>query len=248
MKKNIFQNLSFILGIIVMIVGFAAVVLWESYGKEAFLYSEVLIVNTDVQKGTIIEESMLKVAKMDQNNVISGAVENSSDIVGLEAKQYLPKNTQVHESFFDTPGTVLGTDQYIFKVPSDWIIAVPSSIRRKDTAIFYAVDSGVASSVALASSEEAKPGSSEIPVNNYDISNDRAYIKSLKESGKEVVQAVVAYVKDSANREVVTLSSDDRYDGSSQVASIEIIIDAQKLNALESSVSNGCRFLVLYNN
>lgn len=247
MKKNIFHNLSFILGILLMIIGFAAVILWESFGKEAFLYSEVVIVNTDVQKGTIIEESMLKVTKMDQNNVISGAIKKTSNIAGLEAKQYLPQNTQVHESFFDTPGTVLGSDQYIFKVPSEWIIAVPSSIRRKDTAIFYAVDSSSTSSIALTSPDDGVSDSSEDPVNSYNVSDNQVLIKSLKESGKEVARAVVAYVKDSANREVVTLSSEERYNGSSQVSSIEIIIDAQRLDALESSVSNGCRFLVLYN-
>lgn len=260
MKKFKLQNFLFVAGILIMILGFGIVILWESIGREAYLYKDVIAVNTDISKGSVVTDSMLTVMKIEESKIITGAIKDKSEISGLAAKQFIPKNSQLNKSFFDKAGTVLNKDQYIFKVPNEWIVAVPSSIRRKDTAYFYEIDYRTLESVNGSLSNNGTAAGSTNSIGNTVISSDANnglttynasaksnLIDSIKDDNNRFIETVVAYVKDSANREVVTLSKDERYDGSSQVASIEIIVDADKIKVLESAIDRGNRFLILYN-
>lgn len=237
MKHNKSHKFSYLLGFFIMIIGLGAVVLWESYGKQALLYTDVITASTDISKGTVITADMLQIERVEKDKVISSYLTDPSEVIGLESKQLIPQNAQISKSFCDIAGTVLKDDQYIFKVPQDWIISLPSSIRRKDTAIFYAVDYTTEDITANTNTASPSDGGE----------NDEAVIESLKKSGKLLATTPVAYVKDSANREVVTLSKDERYDGSSQVASIEIIVDAEIVRSMENAISNGYKFIILYN-
>ncbi|MBC8386614.1 MAG: hypothetical protein H8E13_00990, partial [Actinobacteria bacterium] len=73
-------------------------------------------------------------------------------------------------------------------------------------------------------------------------------ISVIPEEGREdyILESVVAYLKDSANREVVTISEEERYDGSSKIASLEIIAELEDISYLKDLAENSYRFIILY--
>ena len=48
-----------IIGVVVVIVSVFTLIAWEKWGKDRFLYDEILVLNKNVEKGTVITEEML---------------------------------------------------------------------------------------------------------------------------------------------------------------------------------------------
>lgn len=63
---------------------------------------------------------------------------------------------------------------------------------------------------------------------------------------KPLIHSVVAYVKDSSNREVVSIGEDERLDASAKIDSIEIIAKVDEINSLKNSFGRGYKFIILY--
>jgi hypothetical protein len=202
-------------------------------------------VNADIKKGTVIKENMLTTIRVEENNLISNPVSNMDEVLNMAAKQFIPKNAQLNKEFFESPDVILDKNQYVARIPSNWLIAIPSSIRRKDIACFYLVDAKSEQQLNNTISQRTNDGKSGQGLNTYIQESPKA-IESINSLGKPVVESTVAYVKDSANREVVTLSKDERFDGSSQVSSIEVIITDQQMDVLSKNAENGYKFIVMY--
>jgi hypothetical protein len=238
-------------------------VLWETVGREEYLYKNILVVTKDIQKGELITEDKLKYIKIEEDKIISNPVTTKKDIMNLAAKHYIPKYSQLSREFFDDPGIVLKKDQFIFNVPADWIKAVPSSIRRKDTALFYEIKNTDTNSGTAQSASQTEPASNttavaEQGINMYNLKDDdwlktfdvKSFVTNADGKVKEpVIVATVAYVKDSSNKEVVDsdgkMKKDGRLDGSSEIQHIEIVVTLKDLRAMELSIANGNQFLVL---
>ena len=54
-----------IIGIVLILVSIAALFTWEKWGKNRFLYEDVLAFSQNVEKGTVITEDMISTVKMD---------------------------------------------------------------------------------------------------------------------------------------------------------------------------------------
>lgn len=266
MKKLNWPRLSALIGIVFVVIGVSVALLWNSYGREMFYYKDCITVRDDVKKGDVIKPDMLVKIKIEENMLINNVMLYNEDniklLVNKIAKQYIPKNSQLCSNFFEDAGVSLAKEQRIMKVPNEWILAVPSSIRRGDMAFFYEFDnvkakeaaaSGMDVSVSISSTEVENEEISE-SLNNIDaapvlvdsLDVDKLITKPDGSFKLPIVAAKVAYVKDSANREVITLSDKDRYDGSSQVSSLEIIVDLKQLALLEKSIAEQKIFLILY--
>jgi hypothetical protein len=155
---------------------------------------------------------------------------------GMAAMQFIPKNAQIDIKFFSKAGMVVTDDKVIFKIPSSWIYAVPSSIRRGDDIQLFEIDSNIEKNLntVIAKSQDGLatfPDSTEIKLG----------------SDKPVLCSTVLYVKDSTNREVVDADQRQRMDGSSQVSSLEIVCTREEIKALEQKVSEGMKFIIVYN-
>ncbi len=205
---------------------------WETAGRELYFYKNVVVLSQDVKRGTLITENMLSLKKFEVNKIIDQAINEGNEVIGLEAKHFIPKNTQLHPFYFESPGLLIGKNKYIMRIPNQWLYAVPNSLRRKDHILLYEI------------------GNSNL-INRLDenTSNiqtlDQKELEKIKDHIKFVFSTEVAYVKDSANREVRTLSVEERLDGSSVISEVDIIITEEQLKTLEQSVRNGGAILIL---
>lgn len=218
MKKGIWNTLKGVLGVLLLVgVGFG-IFYWESYGREQMIYGDVLLLKEDVKERTIITEDLLVIGKRDHKNIIEDAITDPVQVVGLETKHFIPKNSQLVGNYFESPDLVLNEDQFIFRIPNDWLKSYPSTLRRKDRAYFY-------------------------PVEKERTEIDLSEVKHLSDS---ICDMTVAYVKDGGNKEVLSESNDDRLDGSSTVSSIELIATMKEVNLLRYYQKRGFEFIVLY--
>lgn len=255
------QTVLSVIGIILVLASASVSIMWEMVGREAYLYKSVLVVAKDIKKGDTITADCLKTLKMEADKLISNPITNANDIIGKAAKQFIAKNSQIAGDYFDNPGVVLKDDQFIFKVPVEWIGAVPSSIRREDAVAFYPTDRKYFTLKSSGTTQDSGDGADETqdlntsPYNTYPSIKDDTWLDEFdaknylpQTDGKvqpPLFTTTVAYVKDSANREIVTVGEKERFDGSSQPASIEIVITLKELRSMELSLEQGKVFLIL---
>ena len=219
-----------ILGIILIFSSIIAVIWWETKGRVDFLYGEVLVLNQNVEANTTITEDMLGVIKIDPDSFIEGALVDKNEVTGKIAAHYIPKGSQLTLKYFvDESIKAVEEGFYIFSVPIDWIITFPSSLRGGDEIYFYPVR-------ILESSKEGEG------TNNY--SNPISSTKIYREDN--MVNCEVAYLKDSGNREVVTIAGEERGDASANIASIEIALDWEDISYLQDLYDSGYKFIILY--
>jgi hypothetical protein len=219
-----------IIGILLMLAMIAMIYLWETSGREKYLYKEVVVLNQNIEENTRIAPEMLEIAKINPDDFIEGAVVKKQDVSGKYSVQFLAKNSQICLSYFkDSAEEIIKEDFYIFSIPPDWIITFPNSLRRGDIIYFYPVKTDIEKE------EQAKT------INNIDN------LKKLDKSN--LAKSEVAYLKDSGNREVV--DTDDsgnkpRYDGSANISSIEIITNYEDVSHLQSLADSGYKFIIFY--
>ena len=208
-----------------MLASTVTVYYWETKGRDKFLYGEVLVLNQSVEANTTITEDMLDIIKTDPSNFIEGAVFDKEKVIGKITAHYIPKYSQLNLAYFiGEKVEAAKEDQYIFTIPPDWIITFPNSLRRGDTIYFYPV---------------------KIPELNENISFNTS--KSIKISREEnMIKGEVAYLKDSGNREVVTIAGEERDDASANIASIEVIANYEDISYLQGLVDENWKFIILF--
>ncbi|MQY74217.1 MAG: hypothetical protein GH148_01575 [Clostridia bacterium] len=219
-----------ILGILLMLASITAVYYWETKGRDKFLYGEVLVLNQSVEANTTITEDMLEVIKTDPGNFIEGAVVNKNEVIGKSAMHYIPKYSQLNLAYFiGEKVEAAKEDQYIFTIPPDWIITFPNSLRRGDEIYFYPVKIP------------------EVNKEGEDKNNSFNTSKSMKIAKEEnMIKGEVAYLKDSGNREVVTIAGEERDDASANIASIEVIANYEDISYLQGLVDENWKFIILF--
>ncbi|MCL4378510.1 MAG: SAF domain-containing protein [Actinobacteria bacterium] len=215
------------IGILLMLATMAMIYFWETRGREQFLYSSVVVLNQSVEANVSIKSSMLGLIKINPNTLIEGAIVQKEKIIGKYSAHYIPKNSQLAPAYFkDDTTDIKKEDQYIFAIPTDWIITFPNSLRRGDMIYFYPVK--------IVDKNEQQNKS----FNNLDN------IKITSQS--DLLKSKVAYLKDSGNREVVNTPGEDRYDGSANIASIEIVTNYEGVSYLQNLAESNWKFIILY--
>jgi len=224
-----------VLAVVLILAAISLVYFWETRGREHFLYREVTVMAHSVEAGTIITADMLDVKSIDKGTIIEGAIVDKSSIIGKKAAHFIPGYSQLSQTYFEDENIVLKTDEYIFTIPEDWIITIPNSLRSGDIIYFYPVKI-----------PDEKDESKETDGGTRNRSKED--ISGIPEEGREdyILESVVAYLKDSSNREVVTISEEERYDGSSKIASLEIIAELEDISYLKDLAENNYRFIILY--
>lgn len=125
-------------GIILIIVTLLGIVAWELWGREELLYDEVLVFSANVEANDVIRADMLAVKKINNANDKALKAEDAQKVVGKAATQYIPRNTEIFDVYFDESNLVVGEDEYVLSIPNDWLQSYPQTLRRGDTAYFYA--------------------------------------------------------------------------------------------------------------
>lgn len=222
--KNIVKG---IVGLLLIAISVGLIFYWEIYGRESILYDDVLVLTQDVKKSDVITEDMVAYDKREGHTIIDGAIVNLSDIIGKAANCYIPEGAQLVQEYFEDTALVLKEGQYIFRLPNEWLRAYPNSLRRGDTIYFHEISKDIMT-----------------PVSGDTIDHVEQYRPLIKDEA--IASVTVAYTKDSANREVITLSEEERFNGSSKINEIEVIVDVETVNTLRKSVEEGKVFILLY--
>lgn len=233
-----------IIGIFIMLAFIAIVWFWESYGRERYLYTNVIVASEDIKEGTVINKDMLGLAKVEKSKVISGVMEDPDKIIGKASRHFIPKLSQMHESFLITKELVMDKDHFITPLPKEWIKAVPNSLRRQDTAYICFVNSELFNNSDTPEKENKvilAPGGNTIQTYNADQGKN-----ILVAAGTPEIKTVIAYVKDGANREVVTLSKEERYDGTAAISEINVNLTREEFKTIEEQIAKGSRIVIKY--
>ncbi len=209
-----------IIGILLIIMAVSLIFYWENFGREQLLYKEVIIAKQDIYRNDWITKDNISVIKLEESAIPKEAVSKLKDIMGKEAKQFIPQNAVIDLRYLTDRGMTLAQNQFIFRIPNDWIQSYPGSLRRGDDIYLYPV----------------KPieGLEEEPIN--------------LETTLSLIGLKVAYVKDSGNREVKNIENQklERLDGTSNINFIEVIITKNKVKRLQEIYDDGYKFLMLY--
>ncbi len=240
MRKNVryrrFKLSKFfsVLGIILILAALASVYYWETSGRQHFLYSEVVVLSHSVEEGITITSDMLDSLDTDRASIIEGAITDKDEIIGKKASHYIPRYSQLSLAYFADEEKVLSQNEYIFTVPEQWIITIPYSLRRGDIIYFYPV-------------KMPDETGDKKDLTQTERHNDK-YDNSDYESKSEdfILESKVAYLKDSGNREIITISAEERYDGSSKIATLEIIATLEDVSYLQSLADINYKFIILY--
>lgn len=217
---------------------------WESTGRQNYLYDEMLVLNTPLKRGEVLDINKLDTIKIDSSKKVDDTVIDPDEIVGLAAKHYIPANTPLVPYYFEKKDLITDGVNRLVKIPNDWIYSVPNTIRMHDRVYFY----------EMIVEKEQKPNT--VPANpnmqNTNPDNSISTFSKAEETqmksmvGKIILEATVGFVKDGANREVVSIRETDRLDGSSAVKDIEIVITEEQFQLLEESVKRGNKFVLMY--
>ena len=128
-----------IIGIVMIILSVAALITWEKWGKDRFLYEEILVLEKNVEKGTVISEEMLSSKRTDSTEKDCLTVDDSKALVGREAAFFLHKGVPLFEEYFQTGELSADGEEgrYILSIPEDWLNSFPASIERGNRAFFF---------------------------------------------------------------------------------------------------------------
>lgn len=233
------------LGIFIIASLFALLVFWETSGRELYLYDDIVVLNTDVKRGDLIDESMLTTLKLENTKVIDEAIKDPTLILGKEARHFIPAKSPLHIYYFEEKELITDKSNLIFKIPNEWIYSAPSTMRRKDIAYFYEVSPKNIEMINDTIKNTTTESVNEDYINTF-FPEEESFIKYSFKLEKPIAIAKIAYIKDSNNREVITTSRMDRLDGSSRISDIEIATDPIQFQKIKDSAAKGNKFIIMY--
>ncbi|MGN0659969.1 MAG: hypothetical protein ACI4LA_10255 [Emergencia sp.] len=175
-----------VIGVLLIAVSIAALVTWEKWGKNRFLYEEVLVLTCNVEKGTVITGEMVAVRNMDVTEEDCMRAGDRELVIGREAAFFIHRNVPLFGEYFREEGLGANAQQgkYILSVPSEWLAVLPSSLARGDRAYFFCGGSFVTSAFVSYVSREEK--SLEVVVNDRQA-------ERLSELGGQGEKMVIIY-------------------------------------------------------
>ncbi len=209
-----------VLGVLLIISAVGIIIYWENYGREELLYKEVIIAKEDIFKNDIITGKNITLAKVENNMITENTALEREKVLKKESKQFIPKNSIIDLRYLGEPELQIHVNEYIMKIPDAWIHEYPDSLRRGDRIFLYPI---------LLPSDQ--------------IPEEEEVIKKIP-----IAEMVVAYVKDSGNREVVNADKEklERLDGTSRIDSIEVIANLDLIKDIFQFYKNGYKFIILY--
>ncbi|MBR4019774.1 MAG: hypothetical protein IKI99_00510 [Firmicutes bacterium] len=127
-----------IFGLLLICISITGIVGWENWGKERFLYDEVLVLRQNVEKGTIITPDMVDVRIMEAEEPCIAFAEKD-DIIGMQTVAFVHKGVPLFEEYFQEPG--LAPDEknnlYGMCLPTEWIASKPAALSRGDKVFLF---------------------------------------------------------------------------------------------------------------
>ncbi len=226
MRGMAFNRIKGILGVLMIISAVGIIIYWENIGREELLYKEIIIAKEDIHKNDMITEENITFAKIEKNMITDHTALEREQVLNKESKQFIPQKSIIDLRYLGEPELLIHDDEYIMKIPGGWIHECPDSLRRGDHIFLYPI---------LLSTEQ-------FPGDESALKEEVVFKKA------PVAEMIVAYVKDSGNREVVNAGNEksERLDGTAGIDSIEVIISLDIIEELLDLYEKGYKFIALY--
>lgn len=128
-----------VLGIILIIASIISMYYWEKWGRDKYLYNEILIYTKDIETCEILDESMLTTARVNYVPPKALKPEDIKSVLGLAAKCHLNKGNFVFATHVEKPDLLfnISDEKYVMTIPREWMKNCPKSIKRGDKVYFY---------------------------------------------------------------------------------------------------------------
>ena len=117
--KKFFKKYKKLIGLFMLVLTIVFFIFWETVGRQELLYTDVVVLNTDVKKGDLITVELISIVKRETGTLIDDVLINPNLIIDKEANQFVPKNSFLREEYFDFAEIILNEGEYIFKLPED---------------------------------------------------------------------------------------------------------------------------------
>ena len=136
------KNTKQIIGIILIISAIAALVYWETGGRNRIVTTKVLVAIENIMEGEVITKQMLAARNAMPETVISGALGPDAihKVEGREASQDIAKNQQISELSIREPTEMAPDKRSPFVIKAEWIDSRSSSLRKGDMINIYSRD------------------------------------------------------------------------------------------------------------
>jgi len=128
-----------LIGAALMAAAVAGMILWEGWGRDALLLTDVVVAGGEVAAGQLLKREDLTILGVPEDCVVSGAVPAAEldSLVGLYAVNSLSSNQQICRKDAAAEEELVGNQETTFVIPQEWIAMRSSSLRRGDTVTLY---------------------------------------------------------------------------------------------------------------
>ena len=129
-----------IIGVVVVIVSVFTLIAWEKWGKDRFLYDEILVLNKNVEKGTVITEEMLSEKRIGGTEKDCLSADDREYVIGQEAAFFVHKGVPLFREYFQQSSLSADEErgQYLLSVPADWLTCMPGRWEEETRSSFFA--------------------------------------------------------------------------------------------------------------
>jgi len=127
-----------ILGLLLVCISVSGMIGWENWGKDRFLYDQVLVLRKNVEKGVLITEDMVDVKSMEQDEACFSFSEKDK-VIGMQAAAFIHKGVPLFTEYFQEPGLAPDEtkDLYGMSLPEEWIASRPEALSKGDKVFLF---------------------------------------------------------------------------------------------------------------
>lgn len=224
--KKIFR-LGIAVLLIVCSVGF--VFFFEFFAKEKIDTVPVVMAKENIGFKELITKDNVEIVNVRKSTQIENALTEADyqSIIGKYASVGIKKGTQIYAELIDTydlvPDETKG--EFVAALPSNWLYAVPGSLRRTFIADIYVIGDEQQKIInSIVEESDGEPTEEQL---TSGISNTKPILTDVR----------VASVKDSSNQEVQETGT---------ISNLEIIANEEMLNTMKQYIQQGYKLYVVY--
>lgn len=255
MKKAFLQRFKFIVPILILVLGISFVFVFEFYVKDKVNTVPVVVANRDIPFKKQITREDLTIKQVNKDYLISETFrpDELESLIGTYASIEIKAGTQMYPQLVDeydlVPNEELG--EFIAPIPSEWLFAVPGTLKRSYIADFYVIGNNDVIIDEMINELEQQQNSqtendeqnNETPIQEQE--NITSYVKSSYEPILKDVR--VAHVRDGSNQEITKKpESNDPNSATSNISSIEIIATNETLATIREYIDKGFKLYITY--
>lgn len=248
-------NFKVIASIGVSLLTIAGIGSYEFYIKDKALSMEVVVAKEKIEKHTDFSQSNLVIERRKKTDLIEGYItpDEIGSLYGRDTNALILANQVISKEFVEfqnlTPDP--SKNEAIRPIPSDWIYAMPGSLRRKDTITIYPVKDKKASvegiqSVQVIDASTENKNDEEKEMSEEDAAN--ASPEEIASRFEPILENIaVSYVKTSSNQEVTSKDgTQERFDASGTASGIEVNIKEEDLKRIVQFIDKGYKLYISY--